>query len=788
MKRFLCTLLTTCMVLSSVTVAYADDTIVPEFSDEVVISEESADELVAEDAIEEVIEETAIEDEMEFIEIEDVIEDEVVDEEIIEEVIEEDPVIEEVIEEEAALDYSEIVEGYQVSVHADNGVFPEGTSVSIRKVSKVEESTVAAQIQAKLDDESAVAKTATFDITFTDVNGNELEPENGKVDVNIGVTNDFEQIVANAVDGEVTSVDVQVYHMDNENGAELVSTIERADEADLSEVSFAADEFSSYTLVIITHKTPDTKAPVIYSISYKNTTYTKVQSTKAPEVILNVDDDLSGVSMVELRYTCKANGQYIKVKPTYNKNDKKWHGKFNIGLAQLVGTYTLTDLVVADKAHNVRSYNSKNLPSKYKKSIIIKNQAKTKFAPKISALQLTPTSITIKDAKNIPITLAIQVTNVGSATGGVYGAMAHFTLTPSNKSDKKEFVIQLANRTSGNPGYAVLYGGGYVNYASITTGTLTLDGVEIANNYGDMVEFTSAAKTFDAKKIKISAVDNKAPVVNSVKFNKSNVNLTGKSTTVKVTASISEDYSGVAKFEGVLSNGKQMITLNDFKKDKGKNTMTTSIVIPDTQASGTYKLTYLYIADNAGNTRAYSTSKKTMTSALKKTQITVVSDCFITIAFDANGGKGTMSSKKNVQSGKAVQLPANKFTRTGYTFNGWNTKADGSGKAYHDEETVKITASSGKTVKLYAQWKGREYTIKFNGNGATSGSMTSQKCGVGVTCALKKNAFKRSGYEFDGWCTQPNGAGEWFDDCEKVKNLRSSGGTITLYAQWIKWD
>ncbi|MDO4808225.1 MAG: InlB B-repeat-containing protein, partial [Coriobacteriales bacterium] len=51
-------------------------------------------------------------------------------------------------------------------------------------------------------------------------------------------------------------------------------------------------------------------------------------------------------------------------------------------------------------------------------------------------------------------------------------------------------------------------------------------------------------------------------------------------------------------------------------------------------------------------------------------------------------------------------LVANAFTRKGYSFVGWNTKKDGSGKAYKNkQEVVNLTSKDGSVVTLYAQWK-----------------------------------------------------------------------------------
>jgi len=54
------------------------------------------------------------------------------------------------------------------------------------------------------------------------------------------------------------------------------------------------------------------------------------------------------------------------------------------------------------------------------------------------------------------------------------------------------------------------------------------------------------------------------------------------------------------------------------------------------------------------------------------------------------------------------KLAACKYTRTGYTFAGWNTKADGSGVSYSDKEIFRIKnafQSFGVGITLYAQWE-----------------------------------------------------------------------------------
>ena len=73
------------------------------------------------------------------------------------------------------------------------------------------------------------------------------------------------------------------------------------------------------------------------------------------------------------------------------------------------------------------------------------------------------------------------------------------------------------------------------------------------------------------------------------------------------------------------------------------------------------------------------------------------------VKFNANGGTGTMSNE-SFTYGTAKALTANAFTRTGYTFQGWATSANGA-KAYSDKQSVSnLATSSGEVVNLYAVW------------------------------------------------------------------------------------
>ena len=71
-------------------------------------------------------------------------------------------------------------------------------------------------------------------------------------------------------------------------------------------------------------------------------------------------------------------------------------------------------------------------------------------------------------------------------------------------------------------------------------------------------------------------------------------------------------------------------------------------------------------------------------------------------------------SMSNQIANVPTALTANAFTRTGYTFSGWNTAASGSGTSYANGAIYSFAAD----ITLYAQWSALpNHTVTFNSNG-----------------------------------------------------------------------
>ena len=148
-----------------------------------------------------------------------------------------------------------------------------------------------------------------------------------------------------------------------------------------------------------------------------------------------------------------------------------------------------------------------------------------------------------------------------------------------------------------------------------------------------------------------------------------------------------------------------------------------------------------------------------------------------TVHFNPNKGTGKMPDQKNIPYDEPTALNPCAFTRTGYRFVGWNTKANGSGETI--EEALKLTAANNGTVTLYAQWEGAPYQVTFHFGDETR----TQTLYYGTAGTLDPNTFEKPGYTFKSWNTKENGKGKSYKDGAKVTNL-STGKDVDLYAQW----
>ena len=147
-----------------------------------------------------------------------------------------------------------------------------------------------------------------------------------------------------------------------------------------------------------------------------------------------------------------------------------------------------------------------------------------------------------------------------------------------------------------------------------------------------------------------------------------------------------------------------------------------------------------------------------------------------TVSYNANGGSGAPGAQTKWY-GSTLTLSGTRPTRTGYTFQGWATSANG-GVAYQPGQAYGNDAN----ITLYAVWKANTWTVKYNANGG-SGAPADQTKTYGQTLKLSTSKPVRTDYNFMGWATSKANADKGTVTYAAGANYTANAG-ITLYAVW----
>ena len=196
--------------------------------------------------------------------------------------------------------------------------------------------------------------------------------------------------------------------------------------------------------------------------------------------------------------------------------------------------------------------------------------------------------------------------------------------------------------------------------------------------------------------------------------------------------------------------------------------------LPTPTRSG-YTFDGWYIQSGAyvtANTEIYSDGTIYAHWKKKETQAPVKT---YTLTYNANGGSVSPTSKTLNEGAAYGNLPTP--TRSGYTFDGWYTNADGGSKVGAN------TTIKGNTT-IYAHWTKNDtptpvktYTLTYNANGGNV-SPTSKTLNEGASYGELPTPT-RNGYTFDGWFTELTGG-------NKVSANTTINGNATIYAHWIE--
>ena len=182
---------------------------------------------------------------------------------------------------------------------------------------------------------------------------------------------------------------------------------------------------------------------------------------------------------------------------------------------------------------------------------------------------------------------------------------------------------------------------------------------------------------------------------------------------------------------------------------------------------------------NDGSPIALSTTSVTLTS--NKILVAQWTAQSFSITYDGNTStSGSVSAGAYVAGGVPYAIAANSFTKTGYNFIGWYTTANGTGGAAY---AVGAGYSTTANLVLYAQWAPASYTITYNANGATSGTVPSAgtlTTGTTFSASTNSGTLVKTGYEFAGWNTSAAGTGTPI----AVSGVVTTTSNLILYAKW----
>ena len=109
---------------------------------------------------------------------------------------------------------------------------------------------------------------------------------------------------------------------------------------------------------------------------------------------------------------------------------------------------------------------------------------------------------------------------------------------------------------------------------------------------------------------------------------------------------------------------------------------------------------------------------------------------------------GTVTVDGDVTAGR---ITLNGGAGTGYTFTGWNTKADGTGTSY----SAGANYSTNANATLYAEWRINTWAVTYNGNGSKDFSLEDHEAFVARALAEMPDSFVDG--ENYSWVSFPGG-------------------------------
>lgn len=167
-----------------------------------------------------------------------------------------------------------------------------------------------------------------------------------------------------------------------------------------------------------------------------------------------------------------------------------------------------------------------------------------------------------------------------------------------------------------------------------------------------------------------------------------------------------------------------------------------------------------------------------------------------TIAFNANGGSGSMSNQGFTYDA-AQALTSNAFTKTGYNFAGWAESAGGSVVYTNGQSVSNLSSTQGATVTLFAKWTPKQSALTLDqqtsatgyGSAGTATASASATYGSAMPALTGTLPTAANGYAFMGFYDATDGGGTKYYNADGTSahnwDKDVTSGT-TLYAYYKK--
>jgi uncharacterized repeat protein (TIGR02543 family) len=407
-----------------------------------------------------------------------------------------------------------------------------------------------------------------------------------------------------------------------------------------------------------------------------------------------------------------------------------------------------------------------------------------------AGIEITTRSIDLTVGNNSGSATSGTLTLNGGVINGVantiirHNGTASLTLqnTGSSGSGSNTMAVALGGASVNN---VSIENSGSINISSVITGANPLtrvgagSGVLILSNTANTYTGTT---TITQGRLRLSPSTSPATFASPIVLNGgilSTLNITAATTITSAATLGLTESSGIdlgsnahslkfAASNGVSWTGSKTITVTGWTGTAG--------------ASGTAGK--LFVGTTAGGLTAGQLNEITFQGYTNGTTILstgeIVPKASFAVSYNANGGTGTQTDATPYNTGATVTvLGLGGITRTGYTFNHWNTAANNSGTSYAPADTFTISGD----VTLYAQWTINTYTVTYDSNGGT-GTQTDPgnpyNYNTNAT-VLGIGAVTNPGFTFSTWNSAADGSGTTHNPGSSLLMTTNR----TLYAQWV---